>query len=256
MSYVTRIHVDSTGAPIPKRWKRDRAPVIARKMLTALENHPDNQIPGESRPFLRRRQEDLDDALELYQSRTQAEARKPLVIVPELSEELLAILSAEALANAGEVDSAIDVRWRQVDDISRGFATRPTTPQGQAAAQLREHFFHQGRSFLSVSFERQYIENDTRLKTTDEALNAAAESLGVAPILDELRALNAHFGRLVGLTLVEEQPESPEDRATRALERVIQATWSAICAVWPGENSAHTEIRTRLLAPVLDELNG
>lgn len=255
MSYATRIYIDATGAPNPRRWPRGVAPVIATQLHTLLAAHPDSQVPAESLTFLRRRQEDLEDALDLYQSRSQDADAIPAP--PDPDTRLLAFATAEALAQPTTVDNLIDTRWRQTDDISRGHAGRIGSPLGVDAQRIQLRFFKEGRSFVRLPFAQQYIANDARLRALTPEDEEAAARLGIADLIEELRLLNLHFGRLLGLTEAkspDDRPETPRERAERALERVIQATWSAIYAVWPGDNSAHTQIRSRLLSPILQAL--
>jgi len=135
MSALTHLAIDAHGAIVPHHWPDDQAPAIGLQLLTLLQAHPDAHVPAESLAFLRRRQEDLEDALDLY---------------------------------------------------------------------------------------------ETRMKRL------------------------AQTGRAPGLDPDHDDP--PELRAMRALERVLQATWNAVNAVWPGENTAHAEIRGRLLGPIVEAL--
>lgn len=251
---IYRLSWDATGRVRPPRLLPARTLIVGERFLSGLSGAPGQALPELARPWIAQLADQARARLAALHGFRSPEPSRRMV---EPSPEALAIVGAEILADSVRLDRLIEAMLRSVDNITLGHAEAPEeTPSVEVARELRAALFYDGRRFVQLPLDEQWLETELRLANLTPDLLEESNLLGVKTRLVHLGVLNQHLGRLLGLT--EPAPSTPTpspDLASLnadALNALI-ALAVAIFAALPGED-AEADPRAALLAPLLDEL--
>ena len=175
---------------------------------------------------------------------------------------LLAIVPREVLVDARAVDNLIDALVRSLDLQIAGAVGGPEAhARTRAATLLRERLFPTGRDFLQLTFARQWSEVNNRFDGLSAPIREAIVTLGLGEHVAEIVALNAWFGRLVGVTerpgVAADAQVEPHDRGAAVADALARALGLAVELLafanlaWPGSDAANAARRVELVGAYL-----
>jgi len=252
MSTIIRLSLTDTGLLRIRRLSAIHAILVARQLVSAYEAFEAGLILASARPLLAEKVELLRQGADALERQSPAPAA--VAVVP--TAEALAVEAAEVLGDRLLLDRAIERRLRRVDEATAPHVTEPEGDEvGDAARLVRDGLFRGGRRFTQLALGEQYQATRERLLALGEEGMAAAGVLRREKEVREVGILNAHLGRLLGITEAHAPVAAPEPLDPGLdLARGIVGYLGAVTAAWPLDNAEQNAARTVLLRGLLDEL--
>lgn len=262
-----RFVVDESGLVVSRKLQLDDAVIAANEMM-ARRGVVLAAMPAD----LRERGTELYTALntrcgDLEAALADTAADTPAVPI-EPSAEVLRLLTREQALSKNEVNWAIDRRVYMIHDIADSSRYRaPEHPKRQAADLLIGTLFHDGTGFVRIRGPHQWLATLRRWRALDAATLAAAATLGVDDLVEEVGVLNTHYGKILGVTeaAAEEIPasEAPEpaapDRVGALLDELLATLARAVSlanVAWPdADDPAAVANRVQMIGPYLEKVN-
>lgn len=182
---------------------------------------------------------------------------------PEPGPELLELEPREVLTDARALNNAIDAWVAGFEESVDGATRWPAThPKGKAARSLKSAFFAEGRRFLAFRHEEQWLAVHQRFNEATAAERQAAALLAIDDTAGAIAALNAFFGRLLGVTEADVEADAPSDadvkeqrgEALSQLLAVLTQCMHFANLAWEGPGSEAARRRKAFLGPYTEAI--
>jgi hypothetical protein len=248
---LIRTSIDETGRYLPRRVDT-RDAFIAVSQLTAHEPENRAALPG---------------GLESLFDKLMAEARAlyaPLEallppdedvpkLVPEPDPALLALAGRDVLDSPRALNNFIDSAARAFGMRVRGAAEGPVPNEDSAAGTFLEAaIFPDGRGFLNLSNQHQWAAVHSRFPEPTSAVRQHLARLGLTEAYQQVRSLNAHFGRLLGITASQYQANvQPNDNPMADFLNLAVRLVCFANLAWPTDSATDIEHRAYFAEPYL-----
>ncbi len=255
---TTQLTIDASGYIQNRRIARDESLIVATEIIAGQQEvrpHVPESHAGAFEELVRdmtQRSNELDAIVRQLRPPPPSRQIEP-------TPELLAFEPLDTLNNLGLLNRGLDSRASSISDIVKAGLKRPKgTAKHEAAVKLKDHFFTEGLNFTRTDFEHQWLEFGRRFDDVPAPVLAAATLLACDDLVVEAKALNTHFGRLLGLTERSQVTTDATPEAVRvahnALVSTLMRALALSFAIWPEPDFTDANHRKRFVGPFLNAL--